>query len=386
MHGTGVEKMNFLLPIRIILCILLMMTAHCTSAIAVPLTISHVFSDPASMNNDALHDIRIHYRLSKRAKTIISIFDSRDYLIKEIRSDDIQSVGDHIAVWNGRDKNGTPVPAGYYVFTVEAQSRGEETVRYDLTDLTGGKLLPVPQAAYDSEQAAINYILPAPALVNIRIGLPDGGPLLATVVDWVARPGGRNFESWDGWTHNKTVNIKDMNNYQIGVSAYSLPNNSIIIYSPEKQNRPEFVRKNAVSGEKRNKKSPRKLMYNHWQHDRDMCYDPAIHLSFPPQLKHLPDGTPVVQGPVTIKMNVAERDESFTFNQRFEVVYYADFVFVCEEELGYTPFNWEWNPQGVNEGVHYITVMLRGYEGHFGTITEKVFVKKSPSQHISSEN
>jgi hypothetical protein len=53
----------------------------------------------------------------------------------------------------------------------------------------------------------------------------------------------------------------------------------------------------------------------------------------------------------------------------------VDFVFMYEEELGYTPFSWVWNPAGVNEGVHYITVMLRGYEGHFGTVTNKVFVK-----------
>jgi len=64
-------------------------------------------------------------------------------------------------------------------------------------------------------------------------------------------------------------------------------------------------------------------------------------------------------------------------DQRFEVVYYVDFIFVREEELGYTPFTWVWNPVGVNKGVHYLTVMLRGYEGHFGTATQKVFVKVS---------
>jgi hypothetical protein len=74
-------------------------------------------------------------------------------------------------------------------------------------------------------------------------------------------------------------------------------------------------------------------------------------------------------------MSVAEEDQTFMYDQRFEVVYYVDFIFVYEEELGYTPFNWQWDPKGVNEGVHYITAMLRGYEGHFGTTTMKVFVE-----------
>jgi hypothetical protein len=118
-------------------------------------------------------------------------------------------------------------------------------------------------------------------------------------------------------------------------------------------------------------------MYNHWRHPRDGCYDPTIRLYLPADILEDDSGLPVINGPVPIRMELAEADTQYMVDQRFEVVYYIDFIFVYEEELGYAPFSWVWNPSGVNEGIHYLTVMLRGYEGHFGTATLKVLVKKT---------
>jgi len=200
--------------------------------------------------------------------------------------------------------------------------------------------------------------------------------LLGTVVDWVARPGGHNYESWNGWDSGKIIDITELKNYQIGVSAYALPNNSIIIMSEDKFNRSSFINNPGWTAlSRKTKKHGRKQMYNHWQHPRDKCYDPAIQLSLPQQVERRADGLPVIQEAVAVTMSVAEQDQSFIYDQRFEVVFYVDFIFVYEEELGYTPFNWRWDPHGVNEGIHYITAMLRGYEGHFGATTLKVFVK-----------
>ncbi len=314
--------------------------------------------------------------MSEPAETTIKIYDSRDLLVRSISSDGIQAEGDHIAVWDGKDESGGMVPPNFYTFTVEARPENSATVVYDLTDLTGGKLLKVPQATYSSEQGKINYVLPAPALVNIRVGLPEGGPLLGTLVDWVARPGVRNYESWNGWDSDKIIDITELKDYQIGVSAYALPNNSIIIMSEDRLSRPSFIKSPSWPEVYRKiDKQGRKQMYNHGQHPRDKCYDPAIQLSLPQQVERRADGLPVIEEAVAVSMNVAEQDQLFMYDQRFEVVFYVDFVFVYEEELGYTPFNWQWDPHGVNEGVHYITAMLRGYEGHFGTTTLKVFVK-----------
>lgn len=379
------EQINSTRINRIFLTIALLLVIALSTADASSLSITQVSRNPAVVSSGAEDGTHIFYRLSEPAETTIKIFDARDLLIRDISSHGVQSAGDHQVIWDGRDENGQPVPPNYYTFTVEARVENEETVVYDLTDLTGGKTLTVHQATYDQEQGKINYVLPAPALVNIRIGLPEGGPLLGTLVDWVARPGGRNFESWNGWNSGKVIDITELKNYQIGVSAYELPNNSIIILSKDKLNRPSFIKKpSRPEVHRKIKKQGRKQMYNHWQHSRDKCYDPAIQLSLPHQVERQMDGLPVIEEAVTVSMNVAEHDQLFMYDQRFEVVFYVDFVFVYEEELGYTPFNWQWNPHGVNEGVHYITAMLRGYEGHFGSTTLKVFVKNPLSQKSST--
>jgi hypothetical protein len=86
-------------------------------------------------------------------------------------------------------------------------------------------------------------------------------------------------------------------------------------------------------------------------------------------------GVPEISGKTAIRMNVTDEDRRGMVGERFEIVIYVDMLFVYEEELGYTPFTWIWNPEGYNPGVHYVTVMLRGYEGHFGSVTSKVMVK-----------
>jgi hypothetical protein len=117
-------------------------------------------------------------------------------------------------------------------------------------------------------------------------------------------------------------------------------------------------------------------MYNHWQHPRNKCYDPGLLVRFPRGQKKTPDGAILVDGPVTLSLDVKDADRAFMLDQRFEVVLYVDFLFSEEEESGYFPYFWTWDPHGINDGVHYITAMLRGYEGHFAAATVKVFVKR----------
>ena len=126
--------------------------------------------------------------------------------------------------------------------------------------------------------------------------------------------------------------------------------------------------------------SNRRVMMNHWQHPRNKCYDPEIILLLPKDQKYSSDSLPIISGPVKLSLNVNDSDRQFLLDQRFETVLYVDFLFAHEEEMGYLPYYWTWDPHGVNDGVHYITVMFRGYEGHFGTTTIKVLVRKQHNE------
>ena len=50
----------------------------------------------------------------------------------------------------------------------------------------------------------------------------------------------------------------------------------------------------------------------------------------------------------------------------YEVSFFLDQQFVSEEETGYTPLTWRWDPAGLAPGLHVMTVNVSGYWGHVG--------------------
>lgn len=359
--------------LKTVLCLLLILSWVQTSG-ASRLVISSVYCDTKLFRPGRGQNAAILYNLSAPAVVTVNIYDSRDILVRQIKSNGPVAGGPHQALWDGRDQSGKIVPGNFYLYTIKAEANGE-TVVYDPSDITGGKAQKVLDVHLEKNGNEISYVLTEDSIVNIRLGLKDGGPLLKTLIDWVPRTSGLNKEPWDGWDNCHTVNLADRQKLQINVNAYSLPMNSIIVNSGNRQDRPAFISEFTWNAAKRTRtRKHRKEMYNHWQHPRDKCYDPRISILLPGELRGDNTGIPVVSGRVPIQMKISGRDRKYMMDQRFEVVYYLDFVFIHEEELGYSPFTWVWNTAGVNRGIHYITVMLRGYEGHFGTATRAVKV------------
>jgi len=54
------------------------------------------------------------------------------------------------------------------------------------------------QLSFDRKSGEIKYTLPEDALVRVRIGLEEGGPLLVTLLDWEFRTKGNHVEVWNG--------------------------------------------------------------------------------------------------------------------------------------------------------------------------------------------
>ena len=371
--------------IKIIIGLIFVLSTN-SLTLAGDMQITHVRHDPRVLESPAGPKVTVAYRLNQAAAVTLDIYDPRDLLIRRLLTREKQAQGDHAAIWDGRDASGKWVLPNFYTYVIQAQAADGTTAVYDLSDVTGGRALQVPAAQYDPLLQQVSYVLSEAALVNVRIGLADGGPLLHTLLDWVPRTAGLQQEFWNGWDAQETLEIGRMQNYRIGVSAYVLPHNSIIVKTADRVNRPAFPAPAQPLVLRAGKARGRKQMYNHWQHPRDKCYDPVIHLDLLNHSQTDANGLPVIQGPVTLRLSVDQKDRPFIMDQRFEVVFYVDFIFVYEEELGYTPFNWQWDPHGSNDGVHHLTAMLRGYEGHFGTTTMKVFVKNPSVPKPLKEN
>ena len=342
------------------------------------------------------------YRLNSPAKITASIYDSRNVLIRRIVDGEQVPAGDARMSWNGKDDQGRMAPIGYYVLTIRAEADGKSSL-YDPTDRTGGTLIQASGERYDAETQRLYYTLPEHALVRVHLGLTNG-LLLRTPVDWVARTAGEHFEPWDGTDESRVMNFGSSAMLDIQVWAYRLPINAVVVTAGRQAKSATVLPATEHSGaavapsvrsafldfetdrERREVTRERKLeMYNHWTQNRETARNPKIFLT-------APDGWPkqgdavLVERPVGLRLGVIEEDQAFLLAERFETVVYLDGSFVFEEEQGYLPFTWRLRPDLLPPGEHIVTFMIRGYDGHFGSASIKVFrpVDRAASQAESS--
>jgi hypothetical protein len=337
------------------------------------LTVSNVQPSKMQVANGEAVDVR--FRLEDPARVTLNIYDGRDLLIRRVTSPRELASGDNALTWDGNDEAGRVVPAEAYTYTLVAQ-RGGKSVTWDVADATGGADLLAREIKWDKDAKKIRYIIDAPARVNIRIGFVNNGPLLRTVIDWVVRPPGVNEESWDGWDASKVLALAEHPQLHIAVNAFRLPENTILVGEP-----PPTVTTIDASGWKKETRvaqqaSSPKRMYAHAQQPLEARGDFSVRLELPGDLQKTSDGVPIVTRQTPVRLTIPDSDRARALARRFEPVFFLDGQFVFENEVGFVPMTWNWDPQAVNPGEHYLTVNLRGYEGNFGMATIKVAVQK----------
>jgi hypothetical protein len=355
---------------RIASALLLMAAA---APVHAALTISNVQPSRSQVANGEAVDVR--FRLEDPARVTLNIYDGRDLLIRRVASTRELATGDNTLAWDGKDEAGRAVPAEAYTYTLVAQ-RGKETVTWDVADATGGVDLSPREVKWDKETKKVRYILDAPARVNIRIGFTDNGPLLRTVIDWVPRPPGINEESWDGWDASRVLPLAEHPKLDISVNAFRLPENTILVGTP-----PLKVTTLEASGWTKATRvahtaSSPKRMYSHSQQPLEARGDFGVQLVLPGDLQRTAAGVAIVTREVPVRLEIPDVDRARALARRFEPVFFLDGQFVFENEVGFVPMTWNWDPKAVNPGEHYLTVNLRGYEGNFGMATIKVLVQR----------
>ena len=317
--------------------------------------------------------VKVSFVLSESAAPSLHIYDGRDWLVSTITAP-LSSAGEHSLSWDGKTQQGAIVPAEAYRYTVSAVTESGLSVVHDLTQATAGEDLTATDIRWDQEDRIIEYRLPEPGRVNIRIGLKDFGPLMKTVIDWVPRAGGVHQEAWDGMDQSSVLDLSDHPNLHIVVDAFALGANTILVGPP-----PDTIQ--LIAGLDANNKrqpsgssAPKKRMHFHSQQPLEKRGDVSINLEIPTQTATDDTGVLVLSGQVPIRMEVKGADRERVLERRFEPVFFVDGTFVFENEVGFLPFNWIWDTTRVNNGVHYVTANLRGYEGNFGMATIKVQV------------
>ncbi|MGH8238625.1 MAG: hypothetical protein ACREXP_16610 [Steroidobacteraceae bacterium] len=307
------------------------------------------------------------------ASVNLQLYDGRDLLIREIRSSGTLPQGEHSLSWDLRDSQRRLVPAEAYTYALEARDAQGRTVRHDVADATGGDDLAARDVKWDAANGRLSYVLDRPVRVSIRIGLSDGGPLLRTLRDWVVRPAGAQQESWDGKDASGVIAVGAHPKLNISVQAFALPENSILVGAPPAS--VNLVRDLPADTPARPKSaSAPKRMYAHSQQSLESRGDFNVHLTLPKTLARSAD-VAIVSEPIAVRLDVAAADRERALSRRFEPVFFIDGQFAFENEVGFVPMTWNFDPATLNEGEHYLTVNLRGYEGNFGIATVKILVK-----------
>jgi hypothetical protein len=311
-----------------------------------PLAIQHVKLSGAP-------DFSVQFFLTQPAAVTVKIFHQQQ-LIRELLLGKLSS-GPQQARWDLQDQQQQWVAANVYQLTLTAsansqnnsQDKGQQVV-HDLSQ-QGNKWLKVNDVQWDAATQRIRYRLPQAATVLLRVGLGHGGPLLATIVDREPRAAGEHSEAWNGQDASTVMDLAVHPDRIFSMEARSLSENSWIVPAASTPAKPA-----------------QKMI--------DHSIDFPVSLKLPSNTRSQA-GVPVLSGKVPIAVQVAAAYQSMINAQRFEPTFYVDGVYLFENELGIMPMTWHWETSKVPNGVHYLTLNLRGYDGSFGVATLKVRVE-----------
>ena len=336
--------------------------------------LSEVRTSSSSFNPEKDEELAILYRLPRKSKTEVTIYDPDFTTIRTIDSKGFLKAGQHTFIWDGRDLSGKVVPDEAYFFVITAEDENGNTQTYDPTVFSGGEGNDITQANVDPDTKVITYRLPVMARVLIRLGVQDG-PLLRTLVDWQPRVAGEITEYWNGKDQDNMIDLLNHSRFKMLITYFTLPENSVITYG----NRTVDYRGYKESlGAKRPVKDrtvrTEVLVSPHYQLPRTVDYSPMLALSLSNVKSYEHGDVPILQGKTLVKVDIDEPDKSFFVNQQYEITLFLDTEFYTEQEMGYVPFNWVWDLSGVSEGEHILTVNLSGFKDQIGVLSKTVKV------------
>ncbi|MCX5885488.1 MAG: hypothetical protein NT096_06230 [Proteobacteria bacterium] len=322
------------------------------------LAISEVSIDREIFNPSLGEKVGIHFRLSKKAKITLKLFDFDQGLIATIWDSNIMEKGEHVLPWDGRDQSGKIVPDEAYFFTIETV-QGKERIGYNPTDLAGGINHEIEQIKVLPEQKQLEYFLPEKGRVCIKAGIVNG-PLLAILVNWEPRDKGLHRESWDGMDEDKIISVLEHPQYRIRTSYFTLPENTIITtgnknytYLQYQQTRNVPISKTSIPP-KQKKSILTSPLYNA---DVPSIKAFPVEVTFP-QAEYFEEAIPPFAKKIPIKVDVPAKWKILLAPKQYEIYLFLDYQFMTEDPSIQLPYQTVLNVEKYATGMHILTVNL----------------------------
>jgi len=336
-----------------------------------PLVIKGVSHSPLYLEPVSDSTVEIKFRVNSPCTVTLKLFDDRDLLIKTITHQ--AKPGDQVLLWDVTDNNGNSVPPEAYKYTLTA-SDNNETVVYDTSDITGNILIKVEDVIWNKKTKTISFTLQKSSRVSLNSGILDGGPLLGTILDWAPRQRGKHAVAWNGMDPTGSAYVGSIEDLAIVSQAFTLSDNTIII-GPDSSNS-SYISDMSWGLKKRQKQvRAQPKIYNYSAKTADKRQTYKINLNLPKRMKKMKKNLPVYKNTVPVRIDISAGEVVRIKQDRFEPMLFIDGKFVSELETGFFPLTWQLDTKKYDNGKHYVTVNIRGYDGQYGTATRFIYIE-----------
>jgi len=311
--------------------------------------------------------IEIPIKIDQPGKLSVSIYTADGDLARTLSTSKKEKVGIHKIKWDGKDNNKTIVPNEAYI-PVVTLTTDKTSHTYDPRQISGGEEIKInPQL---NTEGQIVFQLGKPARVLARAGVKSG-PLMKTILNWEVRGKGRNVVFWNGYDHDNLMKLTGSDHLALLVTGFELPRHTILTVGNKKLTYNRWRENNQwassmpdlskVAFEREGRRLSR-----HYYLPRSVDIAPRITLEIVDKLPKNKEGLPIVSGPIALKVGMHDEDRWAMQQSLYEVAFFANNEFLSEEEQGYVPLTWRWNPVGLKPGIHLVTVNVSGFNGQVG--------------------
>jgi hypothetical protein len=321
----------------------------------------------------------IAIRLNRSGTVTLAIYSGDNDLMRTLVKGRTLGAGRHEFVWDGRDEQGLIVPNEAYQPVLTCVCGGDAPLVLDARGQTGGMVIEKirPELSADG---AIHFDLPTPARTLVRVGI-KGGAMMRALDAWSPRSAGRVRLTWDGLDQSGVARLLGEPGLTVLVTAFSLPDHAIITSGSVPYNYFEYRSKRKWSVPAADAKHGAlerdgKRLSRQASLPRSLLADPRVSLTIVENVPKTPSGLWKVKGPVTLKVDMPAEDKWLVQQSLYEVGFFLDYQFVSEEETGYTPLSWRWDPVGVAPGEHTMTVNISGFWGQVGVASIRMMIEK----------
>ncbi|OZS45575.1 hypothetical protein [Photobacterium sanguinicancri] len=312
-----------------------------------------------------------HFSIDIHQKVLleVSIVSTDRDVVKTIYPLKLTQKGTLTLAWDGKDELGVVVPDEAWFPVIRYVYEGDE---YTVTpmDNSGGEILQSIPIVFQSREQ-LNITLDQPARLLVRAGLKSGA-MLKTISDWRPLVSGTHLIHWDGLDTSGVYPFTESEDFAVMATAFALPEHAIMTWGNASI---DYVQWHKLRGysehvadrranikQSRDGKTLSKVFFKPMYLPRD----PRVTVYFDTRRQASANNELAF-----VQVDIPKEDRGIVEKSLFEVGFFINGQFVSEEEQGYVPFVWQFNPNEYPKGDHYLTVNISGFDGQVGVATVK---------------